>query len=73
LGAYPFFGNRIHNNVFEIAHEPESVSYTGRLVKRGAPKADDFLTVQPGERVSFNVDLRASYGFPAGKHRYQIR
>ncbi|MGP8268450.1 MAG: hypothetical protein ACLQLH_00130 [Terracidiphilus sp.] len=67
------FDNRIHNDVFEIMHESGSVSYTGRLVKRSEPKADDFLTVKPGERVSFKVDLNAAYGFPAGKHRYRIR
>jgi peptidyl-Lys metalloendopeptidase len=67
------FDNRIHNDVFEIMLESGSVSYTGRLVKRGEPKADDFLTVEPGQSVSFKVDLKAAYGFPAGKHRYRIR
>ena len=43
------FDNRIHNDVFEIMHESGSVSYTGRLVKRSEPKADDFLTVKPGK------------------------
>jgi len=57
------FDNRIHNDVFEIMHESGSVSYTGRMVKRGEPKADDFLTVEPGKSVSFTVDLRTAYGF----------
>ena len=67
------FDNRIHNDVFEIMHESGSVSYTGRMVKRGEPKADDFLTVEPGKSVSFTVDLRTAYGFPAGNHKYKIR
>ena len=69
----PGFDNRIHNDVFEIMHESGSVSYTGRLVKRSEPKADDFLTVNPGESISFKVDLNSAYGFPAGNHRYRIR
>src|ERR1035438_7454290 len=39
------FDNSIHNDVFEIMHASGSVSYTGRMVKRGEPKADDFLMV----------------------------
>jgi hypothetical protein len=66
-------GNQIHNDVFEIMHESGSVPYTGRMVKRGEPTASDFLIVQPGEKVSFQVDLRAAYKFPAGSHRYRIR
>ena len=67
------FDNRIHNDVFEIMHASGSVSYTGRMVKRGEPKADDFLIVDPGKSVAFTVDLNAAYGFPAGRHQYKIR
>jgi hypothetical protein len=67
------FGNQIHNDVFEIEHESEMVSYIGRLAKRGEPKAEDFVTVLPGEKVSYTVNLGTAYGFPGGKHQYKIR
>jgi len=66
-------GDQIHNDVFEIMHESGSVPYIGKLVKRGEPTANDFLIVQPGEKISFKVDLRSAYRFPADKHRYRIR
>ncbi|NEO10501.1 hypothetical protein [Moorena sp. SIO3I8] len=39
----------------------ESVAYTGRLVKRGVPQPDDYLTLKPGESVLVEVDLAQAY------------
>jgi hypothetical protein len=64
--------NRLLNNLFVIKQQQE-VNYTGVLVKRRAPTADDFVLLKPGESVQSTIRLDESYAFLPGKHRYSIQ
>ena len=39
----------------------------------GRAQGRRFITVEPGDKRTFRVDLRTTYRFPAGTHRYKIR
>jgi peptidyl-Lys metalloendopeptidase len=62
----------IQNDIFDIVHEGKPVPYVGRLVKRGQPTAEDFVTLGPGETASAVVDLGEAYAFPE-PGRYEVR
>ncbi len=48
--------------LFRITREDGSlVRYTGRIVKRAAPRAADMVVLQPGETMNFQVELTAVY------------
>ena len=48
--------------LFRITREDGSaVRYTGRIVKRGEPRATDLLMLRPGETVNFQVELSGVY------------
>ena len=66
----PFDG--IDANLFSVHVGGVEVDYTGRLIKRGQPTARDYLTLQPGESRSINLDLSAYYDF-AKSGQYEIR
>ena len=48
-------------NFFIVEHEGKIVRYDGRFVKRGNPTEESYIIIKPGETVSNNVDLSASY------------
>lgn len=66
----PFFG--VDANLFSINVGGEEVAYTGRLIKRGEPKARDYMTLRPGESRSIDLDLSAYYDF-AKSGQYEVR
>lgn len=48
---------------FVVTRDGEPVAYVGRRVKRALPTAADYLTLAPGERKRFTVDLAQRYAF----------
>lgn len=62
----------IQNDIFDIVREGKPVPHVGRLVKRGQPTAEDFVTLGPGETASAVVDLGEAYAFPE-PGRYEVR
>lgn len=57
----PFFG--INHDLFDVNVGDMDSEYNGRWIKRGAPTADDWMTLQPGESKSIDVDLSEAYDF----------
>ena len=51
----------IEADLFAVERDGERVPYTGRLAKRPAPKASDYLRIPAGESLSVTFDLSAVY------------
>ncbi|MEC5161050.1 MULTISPECIES: hypothetical protein [unclassified Janthinobacterium] len=51
----------------------EPADYQGRMVKRGALTADDYLTLKPKATRRNTIDITDSYAFKQGTHTYQLR
>jgi peptidyl-Lys metalloendopeptidase len=49
------------SDVFVVERDGQRVAYTGRLVKRAAPRAGDYVRVPAGDSVSVVFDLSAVY------------
>lgn len=59
----PFFG--IQHDLFDVEVGGMESDYNGRWVKRGAPTEADWMTLQPGEAKSVDIDLSEVYDFSA--------
>jgi peptidyl-Lys metalloendopeptidase len=57
----PFFG--INHDLFDVNVGGMESEYNGRWIKRGAPTADDWMVLQPGESKSIQIDLSEAYDF----------
>lgn len=51
----------IADDLFAVERDGERVAYTGRLVKRAAPRASDYARIPAGEGLSVTFDLSAVY------------
>lgn len=51
----------LQNNAFDVTVDGEKVSYTGPIVKRPAPTADDYIQLAAGETITQTFDLSAYY------------
>jgi len=47
--------------LFDVQRDGASVAYTGRLVKRATPTAADYVLIQPGETLTYTVELTSAY------------
>ena len=60
----------IKSNMFRVEGTDEHCTYLGRVYKRGLPTAEDYITIQPGEDVSAEVDFLEAYDVSkAGNYR----
>ena len=66
----PFFG--IEHDLFDVNVGGMDADYNGRWIKRGAPTKDDWMTLQPGEAKSVEIDLSEAYDFSA-TGQYQMK
>jgi peptidyl-Lys metalloendopeptidase len=63
------FENGFNRNIFEVWQGDTHVPYTGRLVKRGEPQAEDFITLEPNETISQVLDVADGYAvYDAGDY-----
>lgn len=65
----------VEHSLFQVSKNNEPVLYTGKLVKRSAPTEDDYLTLNAGESVSSEVDLKMYYNISdpgAYKVKYDV-
>jgi len=62
----------IEADIFEVTLDGEPVPYIGKLIKRAAPVAADFIEIQPGETVSTVIDLSAVYDM-SRRGEYAVR
>ena len=55
----------LRSNCLDVKRNGKPVPYDGIMVKRGAPTAEDFLTVPAGKSVTNKVDLGKAYDMSA--------
>lgn len=51
----PFEG--VRNPMFTIKRDAAELEYRGMMLKRGAPRAEQYMALQPGERREAKIDL----------------
>ena len=51
----------IEADIFAVTVDGEPVPYVGRLIKRAAPEAEDWVELGPGQSVSAAFDLSSAY------------
>ncbi len=61
---------KLTNRLFEITCEGKKVTYTGKMIKRRAPTAKDFLELEAEDELETEVPLHKYYRFLEGKHEY---
>lgn len=62
----------IEEALFEVTRDGVKVPYEGMHVKRPAPKASDYFTIQPGKSHTVAIELSAMYNMGV-TGEYQIR
>lgn len=62
----------VKEDLFDITVGGVDAPYTGMHIKRAAPTSRDYLTLKPGQKISYNVELTSLYDFPASGN-YQIQ
>lgn len=55
----PFEG--IKSNLFWVKRAEEKAVYLGRLVKRGIPKSDEYVSLGAGESISTDLEITSMY------------
>jgi peptidyl-Lys metalloendopeptidase len=58
--------------IFEVRGEGRVLDYTGPMVKRGDPEADEYVVLGPGESAAETVDLALAWDLQKAG-RYEIR
>jgi len=67
IESYKVFAEgRLTSPVFTIECDGRKIAYTGPMVKRRRPIAEDYIRIPAHERRSFTTDLAKSYSFPPG-------
>ena len=59
------------NNIFVITRDGTELDYSGPMLKRANPGADDYVAVEPGATVEGKVNAALAYDFTQ-PGRYQI-
>jgi peptidyl-Lys metalloendopeptidase len=54
-------GEGLPERLFEVTRDGEPVAYLGPIVKRAAPRDEDYVTLAPGERLTRSVALSDQY------------
>jgi peptidyl-Lys metalloendopeptidase len=62
----------ILGDLFEVTVEGRRLEYRGKMVKRGSPTADEFVTIDPGLHAHATIDLAEGYDL-ASPGRYRVR
>lgn len=66
-------GKELTGRRFDVrAFDGRPLDYTGKMVKRAALTADDYVPVAPGKTLTSTIDITPSYAFLKGRHSYQI-
>lgn len=50
-----------NGNIFQVKRDGVPVSYIGRVIKRGAPRPEDYVNIGPGKSISAIVNLSQAY------------
>lgn len=66
-------GKELTGRRFDVrAFDGRPLDYTGKMVKRAALTAADYVPIAPGKEVKNTIDITPSYAFQKGRHSYQI-
>lgn len=66
-------GKELSGRRFDVrAFDGRPLDYTGKMVKRAALTAADYVPVEPGKVLKNTIDLTPSYAFQKGRHSYQM-
>ena len=61
-------------DIFQVQRDGVDVPYRGKLVKRGAPVAEEYVWIDAGGSISAEIDLAEGYDFSqAGQYTLQFR
>jgi hypothetical protein len=65
----------LSRRLFDLREHPgdAEVPYLGRMVKRAAPAADDYIELPPHSFHAHTIDITRFYAFKPGTHTYVIR
>jgi peptidyl-Lys metalloendopeptidase len=64
----------LEEDLFKITRDGKAVAYEGRHVKRQSPTKADYITIRPGQTVSYNVELSGAYDLSqAGNYSFQYK
>lgn len=64
----------LYYDMFVVEKAGERIAYIGRVVKRGLPQPEDYITLKPGEVASAEVDLAQGYAiYEAGEYRVTLK
>jgi len=58
----------VERSLFTVTRNGERVPYLGKLIKRAAPKATDYMTMMAGESVTRDVSLSDYYALSVTGH-----
>ncbi|SJN60016.1 hypothetical protein VR7878_03916 [Vibrio ruber DSM 16370] len=61
LDWYLINHNKLQKNAFTVTVDGEAVAYTGPIIKRPAPTAQDYMTLSAGQTITQTVDLSSFY------------
>jgi hypothetical protein len=66
--------NELERGLFEVRDSDSgaAIAYTGMMVKRSAPTAQDYVAIKPRGSRSNTIEISKSYQFQPG-HRYTLR
>jgi peptidyl-Lys metalloendopeptidase len=62
----------VKEDLFDISVNGMDAPYTGMHIKRAAPTSRDYLTLKPGQKLSYTVELTSLYDLPASGN-YEIK
>jgi hypothetical protein len=62
----------IAGEIFQVTRNGEALDYQGMLAKRGDPSREEYMTIEPGEVASAEVDLGMGYDLSA-PGAYRVR
>ena len=66
-------GKELTGRRFDVrAFDGRPLDYTGKMVKRAALTAADYVPIAPGKELKNTIDITPSYAFKEGRHSYQI-
>lgn len=51
----------INANIFNVINDDKQVRYIGKTIKRGVPSPDDYLTLEPDEVITVEINLGEAY------------
>jgi hypothetical protein len=50
-----------NSDMFDVSQDGTTTPYIGRMVKRGAPKDSDYLSIAPAKTLTATIDLSKGY------------